>query len=193
MQERSQYLDLAKGIAIFLMVFCHTGYSSLFNVWVYAFHMPIFFFISGMFVNEKKYSVFQFINKRFKQIFIPYLIFALIYCFGQKGMLDWLNIFYGSRNALSQAKTFTPLWFLPCIFSANVLFFLILKYFNSNRARLISCVTAAIIGFLLTVINTKGYPLSLNVALVCTFLMFAGHYLHKRNCLSRKAWWGYLL
>ena len=184
--QREDYLDMVKAISIFLMVFCHTGYSSQFNVWVYAFHMPIFFFISGMFVDEKKSEIKYFINKRFKQILVPYLLFALIYCFGQKGMVDWMYIFYGSRNALSFVKSFTPLWFLPCIFVANILFYIILNLYHTFRLRLLACIICSVIGFFIsyrTPPDSIGFPLSLNVALVCQILMLVGKYLKERNAL----------
>lgn len=56
-RERKDWVDLAKGVAIMLMTLGHSGYpeiiSKLIGVphlvrnWIYAFHMPLFFLLSG--------------------------------------------------------------------------------------------------------------------------------------------------
>lgn len=48
--QRLDYIDMAKGFAIALMVFGHT-FSTYQNtpimVWIYSFHMPLFFLTTG--------------------------------------------------------------------------------------------------------------------------------------------------
>lgn len=46
--QRIKWIDLTKGVAIFLMVCGHTGIPSLISNWIWSFHMPLFFIISGM-------------------------------------------------------------------------------------------------------------------------------------------------
>lgn len=41
-QPRNEWLDVAKGITIILMVFGHTGFSTYWVWFIYAFHMPLF-------------------------------------------------------------------------------------------------------------------------------------------------------
>lgn len=46
--ERVKWIDYLKGFAILLMVIGHyQGTPTFLNVWIYAFHMPLFFFLSG--------------------------------------------------------------------------------------------------------------------------------------------------
>jgi len=58
--NRIDYLDIAKGIGIILVYIghCYIGErtQTLSNViyWIYSFHMPFFFFVSGMFVLDWK-------------------------------------------------------------------------------------------------------------------------------------------
>lgn len=52
-KERDLSFDIAKGIAIFLMVIGHTSIPKIANTWIYSFHMPLFFFVSGVFFNLK--------------------------------------------------------------------------------------------------------------------------------------------
>lgn len=92
---RIAYLDSLKGLAILLVVMGHTlawNYSDwtivLFerdqasNVrmagflfqFIYSFHMPLFFFISGFFVYKEKCNWLQNLRKKTKAYFIPYIV-----------------------------------------------------------------------------------------------------------------------
>ena len=60
--ERDNRIDIAKGIGILLMVIGHSNmfllYASLPIILIYAFHMPLFVFLSGRTLRysmEKKY------------------------------------------------------------------------------------------------------------------------------------------
>lgn len=88
---RLQYIDIAKGIAICLVVIGHVLYFSLKPVdgistlvfpvlgeIISSFHMPFFIFLSGLVANytstEKKYVCK--IYKKVRQLVFPYLIFG---------------------------------------------------------------------------------------------------------------------
>lgn len=62
--SRIEYVDLSKGIAIFLMVLCHTGVHNHFTQWVYAFHMPLFFIVSGMLFKNTSFSLKEYSIKK---------------------------------------------------------------------------------------------------------------------------------
>lgn len=55
-KNRVEYVDIAKAFAIFLVVLGHPrpveDYGSL-EQFLYAFHMPLFFMLSGVFVRRK--------------------------------------------------------------------------------------------------------------------------------------------
>ena len=55
MTKRIIWLDIAKVITAFLVVYTHLFTSDdPFRLWVYTFHMPLFFLISGFFHKEKE-------------------------------------------------------------------------------------------------------------------------------------------
>ena len=51
--QRNQTFDIAKAICIILMVIGHSGCPSYLHDFIYMFHMPCFFFISGYLLNDK--------------------------------------------------------------------------------------------------------------------------------------------
>ena len=75
MPKRIEYLDIAKGIGILLVVLGHNDFEviSLFmQRLIYSFHMPLFFFLSGYFINTAV-PFFDFFKKRFHALIKPYL------------------------------------------------------------------------------------------------------------------------
>lgn len=53
-----------------------TGWS---NAFVYAWHIPLFFFLSGMVFNKCKYADFRtFFMKKVKSLLVPYVIFFVL-------------------------------------------------------------------------------------------------------------------
>lgn len=65
--------DIAKGIGIFLVIIGHVVLSS--QRYIYSFHMPLFFLISGYFLSCKD-SLPNYVYKRTKQLMLPYLLTA---------------------------------------------------------------------------------------------------------------------
>lgn len=52
-KKRIDYLDIAKGIGIILVLVGHISKNDEINRFLYLFHMPLFFIISGMLYKEK--------------------------------------------------------------------------------------------------------------------------------------------
>lgn len=54
-QSRTKYVDIAKGLGMLLVVWGHIKQGGLSSDFTYSFHMPFFFFISGMLFNPEKH------------------------------------------------------------------------------------------------------------------------------------------
>ena len=189
--ERVKFIDTAKGIGIILMVLCHTGFTNARSIQIiYAFHMPLFFIISGYLTygRDKHKPLKQFCRKKLYQLIVPFLLFAIILCFYENGIKGWVYILYGSRNALSIANTFTPLWFLPCFFVSAMLYNIIERIGNRIVSTIIVIATG-MVGFILprTIMQgiTLGLPLSIDVAMVGVLLMLIGGVMAKYNVVNK--------
>lgn len=79
---RLRYIDFTKGLAIILMIFGHTmSKINCLHIWIYSFHMPIFFIICGIIMcrkgRQKSYSLLkEKIIRRWYTLGIPYLFFC---------------------------------------------------------------------------------------------------------------------
>jgi len=68
---REEWVDIARGIAMLLVVLGHMGVARTF---IYTFHMPVFFFISGYLY--KKRNGRSLLKYECKKIILPYLIWG---------------------------------------------------------------------------------------------------------------------
>lgn len=89
---RSNIVDIVKGIAIALVVYGHTAQGMIHRNWwvgpgaifsdefIYSFHMPVFFFVAGLFVMSSltKRGSRHFAIDKMKTILYPYVLFAII-------------------------------------------------------------------------------------------------------------------
>jgi fucose 4-O-acetylase-like acetyltransferase len=50
--QRKNYVDIVRGIAIILVVFGHAGYPEYLGRFASFFHVPVFFFLSGLFYSD---------------------------------------------------------------------------------------------------------------------------------------------
>lgn len=143
MTSRIQYIDIAKGIGILLVYIghCYKGECNISNLveWIYSFHMPLFFFVSGLLFSTKVISAKIFYRHKFSSIIIPYLIFSILHYILRKafhlGAGAWSIILHGwGSNAL---------WFLPILFLVNCAHFHI--YFGKAWEKIIALLLFIII------------------------------------------------
>ena len=124
--QRLVWVDQARGLAIFLVVYGH-NYPDI-EPYIYSFHVPLFFLISGMF--HPKNVTFGTAMKRAKLILTPYFIWASILFlfwlligrfYGQSALKDLsplknlIGVFY-AQGGQEYMDWGIPVWFLPCIF-----------------------------------------------------------------------------
>ena len=74
-EKRSEILDIAKGIGILLVVWAHA--KGPFSKYIYQFHMPFFFLVSGYLYNKDD-SPKVFIWKKTKSLYVPFITWNII-------------------------------------------------------------------------------------------------------------------
>lgn len=73
-------VSISKGIGISLMVIGHTACPQILGHWLYSFHMPLFFFISGFLFKEKYlYDHKSYFANKIKGLYIPFVKWTLIF------------------------------------------------------------------------------------------------------------------
>jgi len=173
---RLNLLDIAKGIGIFLVVFGHVTHNPTYREFIWNFHMPLFFFISGILYNSEVDFIVH-LKKRIKTIVIPYVIFYLsTYLYwavierhfrgGEYSLLHQLiGLPYGTYSKYMNFNG--ALWFLPCLFTTDFIFSIIKKY--AKQKDFITISSFIMLNFCLgTFLLNNGItylPLGINTAL----------------------------
>ena len=143
-ENRLNYIDCAKGIAIVLVVFGHilTDDSPI-KTWIYSFHMPLFFIVTGLLLAYKpRWSKRRLVdNIRIKavQLLYPYLTFSAL-------AILWVVVYqlaFQSGNFRNVSRImidtivldgYRTLWFLPALFIAEILFMALSRLKAKNVA-----------------------------------------------------------
>ena len=79
-KKRIDWIDVAKGIAIILMVIGHIIPFNNLIVWIFSFHMPLFIILSGVTykIPKDKENLKTNFKKYLKKLFLPYAITIFI-------------------------------------------------------------------------------------------------------------------
>ena len=210
---RIPWIDNLKTVGIFCVVYGHTlGIIVSIGVWIYSFHIPLFFLVSGYLLKSK------YLEKDFKAFFIkttksiipPYIIFSII------GYLFWLlisrhfgndagqamNVFeplfailYGTSSHDSIQLTPIVLWFFPCLYVAQLL-----TYWVFRPAKLIIVLLFSIALMIVGVLIPHNIflPFELEDALIAQFFVTLGCIAKKKNimgylCTHKSYIWALLL
>ncbi len=184
-KQPKTFLGVAAKLAI-LLVIVGTATASMetamFRRVIFAFHIPLFFFIHGFTLHPRTDGAARtwtrFVRQMVLAFIIPYILWALIYSTFSYQNLGW--IFYGSRQSLERAQTLPTLWFLTCMFTAQLLVegvMALLSRVKLDRrlASFFASVISFAVGFLLPPIQELGYPLCLNIAFVAVGFLLLGY------------------
>ena len=97
-------------------------------IWIYSFHMPLFFIVSGLLINitnsANNRSFCDNIKRKVSKIMYPYLTFSvcaiavrlLVFFFTESN--EYINVIVSTINL----SGYSSLWFLPVLFIAEVSF-----------------------------------------------------------------------
>lgn len=130
-QQRNLFLDVAKGIAIILVVIGHEiqhryGTEVLLFRLIYSFHMPLFMLLAGMVFSLKFHdfpsqglNTSREIIKSVRGLLVPYIFWTLIHAaaFHRDSMLSYIQAVIKSPDA--------SLWFLFVLFLYRIFFVII--------------------------------------------------------------------
>lgn len=136
--NRSKILDFMKAIGIILVVLGHCNFYPFLNRFIYLFHLPLFFLISGYLYHEKDSNEpWLFIGKklqRFLPLYICYASFFVLFhnVFVSMGILDSTLLIYPIGKIVTGIldsflfHTVEPyaaaMWFIPVLFVSLVVY-----------------------------------------------------------------------
>lgn len=168
---RKDWIDIVKFWGMLAIVWGHTLSSGNVRHYLYSFHVPLFFFVIGLFFAPPKQSFWKFTAKKAKALLIPFFSFAIIsiLIFFVLGNLAATALEEDiSGNSLpanlvemltGQCRANRPLWFLPSMFCCYILCFLITRILGNRNifVKRIAALGIAVISLVLCFLNEEIY------------------------------------
>ena len=141
-KKRLDYLDLAKGIGILIVMLGHFPVDGEPHIsrqlydFIFSFHMPLFFIITGIIFgyNRKweKQTFKELFIKKLKTIIYPYFTLSAVALILQT--LEMVFLHFGSPFDLQVTvirtltfRGYNALWYLPALFFSEIVFFALEK------------------------------------------------------------------
>ena len=190
--NRETWIDVAKGLLIILVVIGHAadfGYPMLITKYIYWFHMPAFFALSGLLCKPpgETFSLKAWAIKRARQLIVPYLSFLTIITiyryyvlFMQHNLsVSWVlsdlqHDIIGGRDFHS--LMYATFWFIPCLFLTQLLFILILRYLKPT-AQIVMIILCYLLAHIESWLKPDIIvPFSADTSLIAVFYFALGYY-----------------
>jgi len=138
---RGVYLDVA-GYGILLIDFGHNWLvlhdkGELYTI-LYSFHVPLFFFLSGIFFNPNQ-SLFQLIKQKTRTLLKPYFItlflVGIVYLLftGESALSYFGGVLYGNASTI----IWDPLWFLTHLWVLFIFAWILLRVTKIDKRNII--------------------------------------------------------
>ena len=186
--KRIEYIDLAKGICIILVVFMHLVPELIKgNPFFSNLRMPLYYCLSGLFF--KSYGSFKnFLIKKSDKLLIPLVAWFLISHF-----IYYLRVwaigyperhFYMSDFFLEDDFYNGVLWFLLSLFWCNIIYFGIEKFSKNELIRVAVILSISTIGWFITYSDLRNF-LYIGTSLTCLPFFYMGKLFLKYNLVSK--------
>lgn len=187
-QNRVDYIDFAKALGMLTIMWGHIA-AGMSVTFVYAFHIPLFFFLSGMVFRPEKYNDFgSFVKRKVQTLIVPYVIYSII-TWAIWAVFSYIThtpvesyfaplfetiIARGSEGYLVHN---VPLWFVSCLFVVELSYYWISKLKDSFA--IIIATVLAVLGYLLVnkveFFDFTTLPWSIEVAMMAMIFYCLGH------------------
>lgn len=194
MKERLHWIDVAKGLLMILVICGHANIHEYANVLINSFHMAGFFILSGITFNINR-PFKDFLWRRTKGIIIPYFFFAML-LLAQKFVSSFIthNVFNWKSGIISifvpisnrPTTTVYGLWFLPCIFLAELLLYGFFKFYQKQKVFAVCSFILISAFFVSTFFLMKRGSIVCILPYACLFMLLGNAFKKKTEVFKNK-------
>lgn len=180
---------MAKGIGILLIMIGHLGITAIpkakyIQVWIYSFHIPMFFFLSGYLFSIGS-SLKEFVLKKLRTVVLPYFTLGLaillynIYSAVKANTYSAAWFWETIRRFVVQDRFWT-IWFLASILVLNIMMYPLVRFLKRTWMIAATAIAVAVIGLLYYHFGGSKLPWDIDVAF-CAMPFFGGGFLIRRH------------
>jgi acyltransferase len=187
---RLHWLDALRGFCMILVMLGHCDIWPGLIKYIYSFHIPIFFLLSGMVFKPAKYPSWNSIVKdKALSLLIPYFFFNMLMFsvwYLNNRILTTTSVrirevLFGALYA--NAKVYKVIvgatWFLPTLFFITLLFYLCYRLSKGGWKLAVMILVLGVLGYASSIItgDFKHLPWHVNTALTAIVFFYLGYLL----------------
>lgn len=196
-------LDYAKALCIVLMVVGHCCYINHFTLFIYTFHMPCFFFISGMLLSDicvenVKYGIIH----KIRSYYLPFVKWSILFI-----LLHNLFTYMGLQSGFYDVKTtmtkvlrvfllkqsepmLSQLWFLASLTISSLLAVFTTHFLKKKKQLNIKflCLSIAIslsLSVILSYVEINGLVTMVRISFFANSFYLSGFLFRHQNLMKR--------
>lgn len=193
--ERVAWLDVLKGLGIMTVVWGHSGSKNAF--YMFWFHMPLFFFISGYLyrLNPQQTGI-AYVKRKVNHLLVPYIYYLILLAFmmfslslwkGQSAAqfwsLNWKGFVWGGSLLEGVYATF---WFTTCLFFVQIVYDLICRKVPSAFYRGLFVLACFLIAYWESRYLVESFvPWNIDVGLYALMFYALGHYFKQTRVFEK--------
>ncbi len=193
-RERDETFDILKGIAILLVILGHCEIGPL-QPFIFSFHMPLFFFVTGYFLKIR--TLRSEIQLSLKRLIIPYIFSAFCICvaaaivdlsnyawadgsYTQETIVKHLLGYNGESNLWFVGRI-RVLWFLLALFWARII---VISLLSRIKSIMLLCLIFFLLGLLGIILGRfSAVPYCLPQGLSAASFLYMGYVVKKYDLL----------
>lgn len=202
--KRIDWIDAVKGFAILLVMMGHTVIPSGLEIWLYTFHMPLFFFLSGYVFKIRDGEKFlSFFRRKILTLVVPMFLFSIVVIFVNaiyycailhnttisNVMESILGLFIQQR--LEQFSG--SFWFLACLFVSEIIFYFLYRLKSRRVLFFVILLSCSLIGWFWCTYVCFSLPWSLDLVPIALFFIGCGVLVKEMNFLVTRKLLPFLL
>ena len=182
-KHRVTWVDTAKGWGMLAIIVSHVMTGHPVSRWLYTFHVPLFFFLSGfLFRADRPWGAF--LRGKLKKMLLPYFALALPIIPAEAVLAGSVDGFWGRVGELALGvliqRRLWPIWFLACLFLLEILAYWLLRFIKKSVPLFFTAALMGAAGALYAKAGLPALPWNLDA---CFGVMpfFIGGYLLKNS------------
>ncbi len=193
---RDSTFDVMKGIGIIAMIIGHSHVPMVIKDFIFAWHMPLFFIVSGYFYKPSQIK--EHVKKNFRSLVVPYLVTAILMfllcllknSFHETNIINPLLgivVASGSKGLPMLGDYYVgAIWFLLALFWCRITYNII----NQKISQPLQGIVILSVAILSTYIATKIYiPTNLLQGISAMVFFYIGNLFRKRDLFHVQLNW----
>ncbi|HBV86847.1 MAG TPA: acetyltransferase [Desulfosporosinus sp.] len=193
--ERVVWVDVLKGLGIMAVVWGHSGSKNAF--YMFWFHMPLFFFISGyLYRLNSQQTELSYIKRKVNHLLVPYAYYLMLLALGMFSVSLWRGqsaAYFWSANwkafllggSLLEG-VYATFWFTTCLFFVQIGYDFLCRKIPSGFYKGLIVLVAFLIAYWQSRYLPESFvPWNMDVGLYALVFYAGGHFCKQTKLLDK--------